>query len=194
MTEKKRDDKTNEEKTGADGKVLRADRGRAEAATSGGKGGAGATRHLLQATVIAAVYLVVTLVFSPISYGPVQFRISEALTVLPALTSMAVPGLIIGCLLSNLLGPYGIIDVIFGTLATAAAAAGSYALRKWSWLVPLPPVICNGIIVGLELHYAYGVPGLWACMGWVALGELVVCYAVGLPLLRVLRRYKSIFE
>ncbi len=153
------------------------------------------TKRMLQAALIGTAYCVVTLLLAPISYGPVQFRISEALTVLPALTGMGVPGLIVGCALANIMGPYGLLDVIFGTLATSLAAVGSYLLRKHDLLVPLPPVICNGLIVGATLHYGYGIPGLWACMGWVAFGELVVCYGLGIPLLKVLKKkYRRIFE
>ena len=152
------------------------------------------TKHLIQGAVIAAIYAVLTIILAPISYGPMQVRISEALTILPALTPMGIPGLTIGCLLANLLGPYGIFDVIFGTLATLLAAVCSYKLRDHDWLVPLPPVIANGIIVGGMLHFAYGVPGLWACMAWVALGELIACYVIGLPLLKFLKKYKHIFE
>ena len=152
------------------------------------------TRHLIQGALIAAIYAVLTILLAPISYGPMQVRVSEALTILPALTPMGIPGLTIGCLLANLLGPYGIFDVIFGTLATLVATLCSYKLRDHDWLVPLPPVIANGIIVGGMLHFAYGVPGLWACMAWVALGELVACYVIGLPLLKFLKKYKHIFE
>jgi uncharacterized membrane protein len=152
------------------------------------------TKLLLQAAIIAAVYAVLTIALSAISYGPMQVRVSEALTVLAGLTPAAVPGLIIGCVIANLASPVGIVDVIFGSLATALAAAASYKLRKYDWLVPLPPVIANGIIVGLVLHYAYAVPNLWACMGWVALGELIACYVIGLPLLKIFRRYPKLFS
>ena len=150
---------------------------------------------VLYAAAIAAVYCVLTIILAPISYGPVQFRISEALTVIPALTPAGIPGLIVGCFLANVLGPYGILDAVFGTAATALAAVCTYYLRDHDWLVPLPPVIANGVIIGLELHYAYGVPGLWACMGWVAFGELVVCYVIGLPLFKLLKnRVGYIFQ
>ena len=152
------------------------------------------TRRLLQGALIAAIYAVLTILLAPISYGPMQVRISEALTILPALTPVGIPGLTVGCLLANLLGPYGIFDVVFGTLATLIATIGSYLLRDHDWLVPLPPVIANAIIVGGMLHFAYGVPGLWACMGWVGLGELIACYVIGLPLLKFLKKYKHVFE
>ena len=152
------------------------------------------TRSLCLSAVIAALYAALTLLLAPISYGNLQCRVSEALTILPVLFPEAIPGLTVGCLLANLLGPYGIFDVVFGTLATLIATIGSYLLRDHDWLVPLPPVIANAIIVGGMLHFAYGVPGLWACMGWVGLGELIACYVIGLPLLKFLKKYKHVFE
>lgn len=151
-------------------------------------------KRLLQGALIAAIYAVLTAVLAPISYGPMQLRLSEALTVLPAFTPAAVPGLILGCALGNLLGPYGVFDVLLGALATAAAAGGSYLLRGHDLLVPLPPVIANGLIIGGMLHFVYGVPGFWACVLWIAGGEMVVCYAIGLPLIKLLKKYRHIFE
>ena len=151
-------------------------------------------KKITQAALIGAVYFVLTIALAPISYGPVQFRVSEALTVMPALTPAAIPGLAIGCFFANLLGPYGVPDMIFGTCATLLAALASYLLRKYDWLVPLPPVVCNALIVGSMLHYVYNVPNLLACMAWVGLGELVVCYVIGLPLLKLFKKYPGIFS
>ncbi|MDR0596490.1 MAG: QueT transporter family protein [Clostridiales Family XIII bacterium] len=149
----------------------------------------------LQAAVIGAAYAALTMVLAPISYGPVQVRVSEALTVLPFFTPAAVPGLFIGCLVSNaVMSPYPL-DFIIGSSATLVAALLSYALRKIPWLVPLPPVIVNGAAIGAMLYYLYGVPpSLWADMGFVALGEAVACYAVGIPLMKALGRCRHIFE
>jgi len=152
------------------------------------------TKFLIQAAIIGAVYAVLTIGLSAVSYGPVQFRVSEALTVLPAFTPAAVPGLFTGCLVSNLLGPYGIVDAAAGSLATLLAAFLSYKFRKRQLLVPLPPVVANGVIIGAMLHYVYHVPNLLLCMGTVALGEGVICYAVGYPLIRLLNRYRGIFQ
>lgn len=152
------------------------------------------TKYLMQAAIIAAIYAVLTIILAPISYGPMQVRVSEALTVLPALTPAGIPGLFIGCLVSNVVGPYGIIDVLCGSLATGLAAICSYKLKNKPILVPLPPVIANGVVIGAMLHFAYGVPNLPACMAWVALGELAACYLMGYPLMRLLKRYGGIFE
>ncbi|MEA4922826.1 MAG: QueT transporter family protein [Eubacteriaceae bacterium] len=151
-------------------------------------------KYVMQAAIIAAIYAVITIVLSPISYGPMQIRVSEALTILPVFTSAGIPGLFVGCIISNLMGPYGLVDIVCGSAATLIAAFFTYKLRNKPVLAPLPPVIANGIIIGAELHYAYGVPGLWACMGWVALGELLACYALGFPLIKLLQKYKGIFR
>ena len=152
------------------------------------------TKYLAEASVIAAIYAVLTIVLAPISYGAVQVRISEALTVLPFFTPAAVPGLFVGCIAANLLSPYGLPDLIFGSLATLIGAAGSYMLRKKPAQVPLPPVISNGIIVGVMLYYVYEVPvPLFVQMLYVAAGEMIACYAVGYPLMKYLNKYKGIF-
>ncbi len=145
-------------------------------------------RFLAEAAIIAAIYAVLTMLLAPISYGPLQIRISEALTVLPAVKVSAIPGLLIGCAIANIIGPYGIYDVILGSLATLIAALLTYALRRKKILAPLPPVIINGIIIGGMLHFVYGVPNLLLCMLWVALGQFAACYLLGYPLLRKLMK------
>ncbi|MEL7657939.1 MAG: QueT transporter family protein [Bacillota bacterium] len=153
------------------------------------------TKFLIQAAVIAAVYATLTILLMPFSYGVMQVRISEALTILPYFTPAAIPGLFIGCLVSNMVGPYGIMDMVFGSSATLLAAIGYYYLRSRPILVPLPPVIANGVIIGAMLYYVYSVPmPLIACILWVAAGELIACYAIGYPLLKILKKYKKIFE
>lgn len=145
-------------------------------------------RMLCMGAIIAALYTALTLAFQPISFQQIQFRISEALTLLPALFPEAVPGLAVGCLLSNLLAGANPYDVVFGTLATLLAALLTRRLRKNVWLAALPPVVCNGVIIGLVLTYAYGIDLLWLNMLTVALGEAVVCYALGVPMTLALRK------
>ena len=94
-----------------------------------------------QGAIIAALYVVLTVIFAPISFGEMQVRISEALTILPMFTPAAIPGLFVGCVLGNLLGGAIPVDVIFGSLATLIGAVGGYLLRKNRWLVPLPTVL-----------------------------------------------------
>lgn len=146
---------------------------------------------IVQSSVIAALYAALTLAFIPISFGHniFQFRISEALTVLPALLPSAIPGLFVGCMVSNLIAGFGPIDIIFGSFATLAAAIVSRSLRHKSWLVPMPPVVFNALIVGGYLKYLYfpEIP-LLASIGWVALGQFLACYLLGLPLLRLLEK------
>lgn len=145
------------------------------------------TRNLVRIAVIAALYAAVTLALAPISYGPLQVRVSEALTVLPFITPVAIPGLAIGCLIANILGPgLGVLDVIFGTAATLLAAIITWRMRK-AWLAPLPPVIANGLIIGALLHYVGGYP-LVPTMLWVALGEFAACYILGYPFLLLIER------
>ena len=152
------------------------------------------TKYLAEAAVIAAIYALLTIVLAPISYGAVQVRISEALTVLPFFTPAAVPGLFVGCIAANIMSPYGLADLIFGSAASLIGAIGSYLLRKKPLLVPLAPVISNGIIVGAMLYYVYEVPlTLIVQMLYVALGEVVACYAIGYPLMKYLNKYKRIF-
>ncbi|MDD4121813.1 MAG: QueT transporter family protein, partial [Eubacteriales bacterium] len=150
------------------------------------------TKYLLQAAAIAAVYAVLTIGLMPFSYGFMQIRVSEALTILPCLTPAAIPGLFVGCLVANMVSPYGMLDMIVGSSATLIAAVGSYLLRNRPILVPLPPIIANGVLVGGMLYYAYAVPiPLFACILWVSLGEFIACYVIGYPLLQYLKRYKK---
>ena len=154
-------------------------------------------RYLVQAAVIAAIYAVLTLLASSLNlaYGPVQFRISEFLTVLPMFTPAAIPGLTLGCFLANLASPFGPVDWIFGSVATLLAAVVSYLLRNVRikdipFLVPMAPVLFNALVVGVELacfsDVGFGFQNFsWVAFGYNALtvgaGELVICYALGLP-------------
>ncbi|MDY4140031.1 MAG: QueT transporter family protein [Eubacteriales bacterium] len=144
------------------------------------------TRSVCLSAMIAALYAALTLLLAPISYGAIQCRISEAMTLLPILLPQAIPGLVIGCLVANLLSPVAIWDVIFGTLATLIAALGTYKLRKKPLLAALCPVVANGVIVGVMLAVFYALP-LWMTMLEVAVGE-AVAVALGFILLAALRK------
>lgn len=147
------------------------------------------TKTLARGAIIAALYTVLTLMLQPLSYGEVQIRLSEALTLLPILLPEAVPALAVGCLLSNVLGGCMIFDIVFGTLATLLAAICTRRLRSRFWLAALMPVLFNGVIVGAVVHYCYApMVALPLCMLSVAAGEAVACLIVGPVLLRVLRR------
>ena len=117
---------------------------------------------ITQAAAIAALYVVLVILFNYCSFGPIQFRIAEALTILPYFTPAAIPGLFVDCLLSNILGGAAIWDIIFGSIATLIGAIGTYVLRKNKWLAPLPPIIANTVIVPFVLKYAYGSEGIFA--------------------------------
>jgi uncharacterized membrane protein len=147
------------------------------------------TVFLMQASLIAAIYATITIALAPISYGQVQVRVAEILTILPAFTPAAIPGLFIGCIISNLYGGGGIIDIVFGSLATLVAALLTYKMPK-RWLVPLPPVLVNGIAVGYILNYLYGLP-LLITMGFVTIGQTLACYGLGYPFMLVLEKYKD---
>lgn len=148
------------------------------------------TNYLVQAAFIGAIYATITIAFASISYGQVQVRISEALTILPFFTPAAIPGLFIGCILANIYGGQGMVDIVFGSLATLLAAFLSYKMPK-KWLVPIPPIVVNGIVVGFILNYLYGLP-LIVMMGWVSLGQLIACYGLGYPLMVILEKYRTV--
>ncbi len=145
--------------------------------------------YFIEGGIIAALYAVLTYALAPISYGPIQLRVAEALCILPFFTPAAVPGLFIGCIIANALGGYGIWDIIIGSLATLIAAAITYKI-KIKWLAPLPAVIINAIAIGAMLYFLISTP-LFATMGWVALGQTAACYILGLPLLLLLQKYKK---
>ena len=155
-----------------------------------------ATRKLTYAAMIAAIYAALTLILEPLSLGAVQFRISEALTILPALTIDAIPGLSIGCLLANWMAGAPWFDVVFGTIATLLGAFLTYKARKNPLAASLMPVLTNGLITGPVVYFGYvwkaGTPvmgGVLAgTMASVAGGELVVCVVLGLLLRKALMK------
>ncbi len=150
-------------------------------------------QFMTQAAMIAAIYVVLCVVFQPISYGPIQTRIAEALTVLPFFTPAAIPGLFVGCLIANVLGGGIILDVIAGSVATLIAAFATYALRnKSKYLASVPPVAANALIIPWVLKYGYGEPlSIPFMMGTVGLGEILTASIIGTILLLVLERYQS---
>lgn len=155
------------------------------------------TKSLTRAAIIAAAYCALSLVSSALSlaYGPVQLRFSEALCVLPFLMPEAVWGLFVGCLLTNVLSPYGLLDLIFGSAATLLAALLS-ARCKTGVGAAVPPILCNAVLVGALLSWEVG--GTAESFGTlfvynaatVGAGEAAVCLVLGLPLLRILEKYK----
>lgn len=159
------------------------------------------TMFVVESAVIAALYAGLTYAASMLNlaYGSIQFRFSEALTILACLTPSAIPGLTIGCFLGNITSPYGLIDIVCGTLATFLAAILSYATRnvtvkKIPLLSPVFPVLTNAIIVGIEITLfmpeGFKLQAFLINAMQIAIGQLVMCYGLGLPLYNVIRKTK----
>jgi len=147
---------------------------------------------LTSGAAIAAMYVVLTILANAFGLAnyQIQVRFSEALTVLPYFTPAAIPGLFIGCLLSNYLTGAHIIDIAFGSLATLAAAYWSYKLRgfKNKYIVCLPPIICNTIVVPFVLKIAYGIVPVWLSAVFVCLGEVISAGIMGIGLIIVVEK------
>lgn len=159
------------------------------------------TIFLAQAAMTASLYIVLTYIANAFGLAnhAVQIRFSEALTILPYFTPAAIPGLTIGCLLSNILTGCALPDIIFGSLATLLGALGTYALRKWKWCAPVCPIIANTIIVPPVLVYGYGLllegSTVLQTLGFYCLtvgaGEVISCGILGMLLLNVLQKHAS---
>lgn len=152
------------------------------------------TMKITVAAAIAALYVVLTMLFAPISFAAMQVRIAEALTILPMFTPMAILGLFLGCLLANLLGGAVVLDVVFGSIATLIGAVGGWMLRKNRWLVPIPAIAANTVIVPLVLKYGYGVdlPLLLSAL-YILVGEILGCFVLGEMLATALLKREQIF-
>ena len=144
------------------------------------------TRSLCLSAIIAALYAALTLLLAPISYGPVQLRLSEAFTVLPMVLPQSIPGLFVGCLIANIFNPSpSIFDIVFGSLTTLLAAYGTYKLRK-PLLAAASPIVLNGLIVGTmvwALSHEFPLP---IQIVLIAVGEFGSVF-VGMILLTVLK-------
>lgn len=155
-------------------------------------------RGLARGAMIAAIYAGLTLILQPLSFGAVQFRVAEALTVLPILTADAIPGLAVGCLLANLLCGAPWFDVVFGTFATLIAALLTRRFRKKPLLAMFMPVLANGLIVGPVVCFAYTAASGMALLGTsiaaVAAGEAVVCLLLGRILYDGLKDIRKLWE
>ncbi len=142
---------------------------------------------ITQSAIIASVYTVLTFVSAMLSLssGVVQIRLSEALTTLAVITPSAIPGLFVGCVISNILTGCTMLDVIFGSLATLIGAFGTYFLRRNKFLAPLPPILANTVIIPFILSYVYHFKGsIWFFMLTVGAGEVISCGVLGLLLLK----------
>ena len=133
--------------------------------------------YLTQAAIIAALYVVLTFFANSLGLAnyAVQVRFSESLCILPYFTPAAIPGLFIGCLLSNILTGCALLDIIFGSIATLIGAIATHLLRKNKWLAPVGPVLSNALIVPVVLFYAYGIQPIWFSFITVTIGEVISC-------------------
>ncbi|HDP70484.1 MAG TPA: QueT transporter family protein [Actinobacteria bacterium] len=164
------------------------------------------THFLTRAAIIAALYATLTIIFAPISYGQIQVRVSEALTALAYFEPAAIIGLYIGCLLANIYGGLGPLDIFFGSFLTLAAAFLTWIIGKFfiktsqktyiykgSLLGLFPPVLVNAFGVGLILKIVLGVP-YWITVLYVGVGEAIAVYVLGYPLLTILLKRKALSE
>ncbi len=152
-----------------------------------------AIRKITLSAVIAALYAALTLLLAPISFGPVQCRVAECLCILPLFTPYAIPGLFLGCLISNIIGSMGMFDIVFGSLTTLVAAILTYKLKKNVYISLIPPVILNAIVVGGYLSFimsesGFSLAGFAVFALQVGLGQLVSCFGLGLILLFYLKK------
>lgn len=153
------------------------------------------TKHLTQAAVIAALYVILTLLCNALGLAnhSIQVRFSEALTILPLFTPAAIPGLYVGCLLSNILTGCIAWDILFGPIATLLGALGTRFLgRKYKWAACLPPILSNTLIIPLILSYAYHFEGsIIYFMLTVGIGEILSCGVLGMLLYVTLNKYRK---
>ena len=146
------------------------------------------------AAIIAALYVVLTLIANALGLAnyAIQIRFSEALTILPYFTPAAIPGLFVGCILSNILTGCVPLDILFGSIATLLGAIFTYKLRKWKYLSPLPPILFNILLVPPVLAFVYKFEGtLYYFMITVGIGEIISCGVLGIMLLLLLEKYRN---
>lgn len=149
----------------------------------------GKVNYLVKVAMIGAIYVILTIIFAPISYGPIQVRIAEALVILPFIEPSAIIGLFIGCILANIYGGLGMVDIIGGSFCTLIAAYLTSKVKNPK-LAPLPPVIINAFGVSIYLHLLFDLP-YWITVLYIGIGELVACYVLGYPLLILLIKNKN---
>jgi len=149
-------------------------------------------KHLVLSAFIGSIYAALTIILAPISYGQIQIRVAEALTILPFFSSFSIAGLFIGCIIANVAGGNGIIDIVFGSLATLLSAILTYYIGRSNlkykrFIAPLPPVVINAVVVGFVLKYTLNLP-LLISIFWVGLGEALSCYILGLLLMSIIEK------
>lgn len=146
-----------------------------------------------ETAIIAALYAALTWLLAPISYGAVQFRISEILVLLVVFKPSYCVALILGCFIANTTSSLGWWDMVFGTLATTLAVLPMIKIKRL-WVAAAFPVISNGIIVAVELYFALNIEPMWLSMLTVALGEAVVLYCIGIPVMISISKNEVLVE
>ena len=150
---------------------------------------------ITQAAMIAALYVVLTVFNNAfnLASGAIQIRISEALTILPYFTPAAIPGVFVGCLISNIVTGCMPMDVVFGSLATLIGAVGTYLLRNYKFAAPIPPILANMAIIPFVLMYVYNVPdAYWFLVLTIGIGEVISCGVLGMLLLFAIEPYEEV--
>ncbi len=154
------------------------------------------SKYLAEVAIIAAIYTILTVMLSWISYGQIQFRVAEALLVLVLYKKSGLAGLVLGCLIANIFSPIGWPDIIFGTTGSVLAVYGIYLLKdKNIFISLLPGIVANGILVALELKLFFNLP-YFLSLVYVGAGQAVVIYALGIPLYYALKKigFKNDYE
>lgn len=147
------------------------------------------TKAIALGAMTCALYVLITLIIKPIANGPVQVRLSEALCVMPCFTPYAIPGLFLGCFISNFITGSLFLDTVFGSIATLIGAVGTYYLKKNKYLCVLPPIISNTLIVPFVLAYVYNFPGsVLYFMATVGIGEIISCGIFGVSFYNLVKR------
>ena len=147
------------------------------------------TRDITMAAMIGGLYAALTILLAPWSYGPVQVRLAESLTVLPFIFPQAIPGLFAGCMIANIWGGYGPLDIFGGSAITLVAGIATYYLRRFGklWLAPIPPILFNALGIGYILYIVTDVP-YWIIALQVGGGQTIACAIIGIPLLLLLKK------
>lgn len=149
------------------------------------------TKTISQNAIIACAYAVLTLAIAPLAYSEIQFRLSEIMVFLAFYNKKMIPGLILGCLIANLSSPLGLYDVFFGTLSTVVVC-GCFACAKNRWIAALEGAVITGVIIGFELHLAFGIPFFVNAI-YVMVGELAVLM-LGAVIFMTLEKNKRLMQ
>lgn len=153
------------------------------------------TQKIVRTGLIAAIYVVITMAIAPLGYGPIQFRISEIMVLLAFIDPFYTVGLTLGCLIANIFGGLGLLDIVFGSLATFISCKGIELTKKYInkdtlalIVASLCPVVVNGIVIGLMLAYIENIPFYIPALQ-VALSEFIIVTIIGVPVFKVLKQY-----